>query len=357
MLLFVFTTGQCNLNCRYCGGSFPEKVVPWQIKYPFKQLKDLITQDSEPIIAFYGGEPLLNPNLIRQVMDEIPAKHYVIQTNGLLARELEPEYWKRMSTALLSIDGGREITDSYRGKGVYDRVIDSAKYLHEIGFKGDLVARMTTTESSDIYRDVTHLLSLSLFDHIHWQLNVVWSEPWRDFEGWVAKSYNLGITRLIDLWMNNLRGGNILGIAPFLGIMKAILFNEKLSPPCGAGQDAFAITTDGRIVACPIAVDAKEMALEHLGTCKLNTLRNSVAIKEPCTSCEIFRYCGGRCLYAYKERYWGDEGFNKICRVTKHLVNSLLGIREEIEHQIEYENISRRELYYPPFNNTIEVIP
>jgi putative peptide-modifying radical SAM enzyme len=357
MLFFVFTTGQCNLNCKYCGGSFPEKLVPWEVKYPFNWLKDFVNQDGEPIIAFYGGEPLLNTNLIRLVMDVIPAKHYVVQTNGLLAKKLEPKYWMRMSTALFSIDGGREITDSYRGKGVYDRVIDSAKYLHKIGFKGDLVARMTATESSDIYRDVTHLLSLNLFNHIHWQLNVVWSEPWKDFEGWAAKSYNPGITRLIDLWMDNLRRGKILGIAPFLGIMRSMLFYEGSVPPCGAGRDAFAITTDGRIIACPIAVDAKEMELGHLGKCELSTLKNLMIIEEPCTSCEVFRYCGGRCLYAYKERYWGDEGFNKMCNVTKHLVNSLLGIREEIENQIEYESILRSELYYPPFNNTIEVIP
>jgi len=357
MLFFVFTTGKCNLNCKYCGGSFPQHLVPWDIGYNFEHLKEFIAQDAEPIVAFYGGEPLLNTNMIRTVMENIPAKHFVIQTNGLLTKELEPRYWNRMSTVLLSIDGVQEVTDHYRGRGVYERVIDSARHLRRIGFEGDLLARMTVTELSDVYRDVTHLLSLGLFDHVHWQLNVVWSERWKNFDKWVAKSYNPGISRLISLWVSRIGQGEVLGIVPFLGLMKTMLFDEYMAPPCGAGRNAFAIATDGRIIACPIAVDAKELELGHLWTCKPESLRNAIRIEEPCTSCEIFRYCGGRCLYAYKKRYWGDEGFRKICNVTKHLVNSLLEKKNEIERQLERGIVSRKQLYYPPFNNTTEIIP
>jgi putative peptide-modifying radical SAM enzyme len=216
---------------------------------------------------------------------------------------------------------------------------------------------MTVTELSDVYRDVTHLLSLGLFDHVHWQLNVVWSERWKNFDKWVAKSYNPGISRLISLWVSRIGQGEVLGIVPFLGLMKTMLFDEYMAPPCGAGRNAFAIATDGRIIACPIAVDAKELELGHLWTCKPESLRNAIRIEEPCTSCEIFRYCGGRCLYAYKKRYWGDEGFRKICNVTKHLVNSLLEKKNEIERQLERGIVSRKQLYYPPFNNTTEIIP
>jgi len=41
--------------------------------------------------AFYGGKPLLNVAFIRLVMDGVDAR-FVIQTNELLARRLEPKY-------------------------------------------------------------------------------------------------------------------------------------------------------------------------------------------------------------------------------------------------------------------------
>ena len=102
MLYILFTTGQCNLKCKYCGGSFPENQVPWKVKYPLSHLKNFIVSDAEPTIAFYGGEPLLNVEYIRKVMENLPGAKFIIQTNGLLARKLELKYWARFDAILLS---------------------------------------------------------------------------------------------------------------------------------------------------------------------------------------------------------------------------------------------------------------
>jgi len=129
-------------------------------------------------------------------VDNVGAEHFVVQTNGTLYRSLEPRYWLRFSTVLLSVDGREELTDKHRGRGVYHRVIEAAKHLRESGFKGDLVARMTVTEDTDIYLDVTHLLSTGLFTNVHWQLDVVWSDRWRSFSEWRDKSYIPRLRRL-----------------------------------------------------------------------------------------------------------------------------------------------------------------
>ncbi|MCD6095876.1 MAG: radical SAM protein, partial [Thermoprotei archaeon] len=117
MLYFIITTGRCNLKCRYCGGSFPPELVPWEIQYDIEELNSFISQDPDAIIAFYGGEPLLNAKFIEEVMDYVQAKRFVIQTNGLLFKKLKKNYWLRMDAVLLSIDGPEEITDYNRGKG------------------------------------------------------------------------------------------------------------------------------------------------------------------------------------------------------------------------------------------------
>ncbi len=351
-LIIVTTTGLCNMKCAYCGGSFPKELVPPRESYDVGVLVDFI-KEMNADVAFYGGEPLLNPRLIMAVMDELgDRRHYIIQTNGTLFDNLPLEYWLRFDSILLSIDGRKEVNDWYRGVGNYEIVLQTAKRLKSAGFKGDLIARMVMWDRSDLFEDVLHLLKLGLFDHIHWQLNVIWTERW-DFEGWAMRSYLPGVRKLISLWIREMERGNVLGIVPFLGIMKVALFNEWRSPPCGAGTETFTVLPNGKIIACPIAVDSTWAYVGHLGDDSLK----KVPIGEPCTSCEYFRYCGGRCLYAYKERLWGDDGFMEVCRVTKNTIKAVLEVERRVRELINREIVDLEGLYYPPYDNTTEIIP
>ena len=357
MLYIVFTTGQCNLRCIYCSGSFPSNIVPWKVKYSIRDLIRFIEDDPDPIIAFYGGEPLLNHAFIEEVMDSIDWAKYVIQTNGTLIHRLNVKYWRLFDAVLLSIDGTRDVTDYYRGRGVYEKVVEAAGWLRRTGFNGDLIARMAVSEESDIYRDVAHLLSLGLFDHIHWQLDVVWSNRWRDFDGWLRSSYMPGLAKLVDYWVDKMKGGDVIGIAPFKAIAYAVLTGNPLEkPPCGAGSSAYAISTDGRILACPIAVYERWAEAGHILRDKPETLRK-YQLDAPCIDCPYLAYCGGRCLYAHKERLWGEEGFRKICDATRYLIDKLKVACRKIDGLLKSKVISLDEIKYPPFNNTVEIIP
>ena len=331
--------------------------MPWEIKYDYGVLKEFIEKDKNAIIAFYGGEPLLNTNFIQWVMDNVNAKHFVIQTNGTLVKTLPIKYWLRFDSILLSIDGRKEITDYYRGKGIYDKVIEAARWLKRHGFKGDLIARMTVSKVSNIYQDVTHLINIGLFDHIHWQLDVVWSEKWTNFEKWVSENYLPGIDKLVELFVEKLNEGVILGIVPFLGILRALLFKKNPSPPCGAGSTSFAISTDGRILACPIAVSEDWAYLGDITNTTSLEIKGKVTINEPCISCSYYHVCGGRCLYAYKEKLWGIDGFKKICNITTYTIDKLKMHLNNIKTLLEDNIVKREELYYPKFNNTTEIIP
>jgi len=357
MLVFLLSTGECDLRCSYCGGSFSPQVVPHRVEYSISDLRRFLDDCKDLTIAFYGGEPLLNSRFIMEVMNTIHADHYVIQTNGLNVCRLPPEYWRKFDAVLLSIDGVREVTDAYRGRGVYDTVLRSARWLREAGFSGDLIARMTVSEMSDIHRDVMHLLSLNLFDHVHWQLDVVWSDRWADFDGWAMRSYLPGIRRLLRWWVREMHAGRVPGIVPFLGVVKAALSGGQESPPCGAGRTSIAVSTDGRVLACPIAVMEEWAHLGDIQNSHVQDYIDAISIGEPCTSCDAFRFCGGRCLYAYKERLWGEEGFAKVCDITKTFIEEVLSALPEIEALLDEGRISREEVLYPPFNNSTEIIP
>ena len=86
---FIVTTNNCNLFCRYCQNE-PHPDLPIKPSWEIEKLQEFISKDDSPTIAFYGGEPLLNIDLIQQVMDRIEAIHYTIQTNGLLLSKEVP---------------------------------------------------------------------------------------------------------------------------------------------------------------------------------------------------------------------------------------------------------------------------
>ncbi|AKG90781.1 putative peptide-modifying radical SAM enzyme, AF0577 family [Geoglobus ahangari] len=352
MLFILMLTGRCNLSCRYCGGSIDESVMPAEITYDISQLIDFLNSWKDVSVAFYGGEPLLKAELVRRIMDEVNAKHFIIQTNGLLLRRLGEEYVKRFSTVLVSIDGRKEVTEHYRGR-IYERVLENVRWVREF-FDGELIARMTASQRTEIFADVLHLLELDLFTHVHWQIDAVWSAEgiWRDFEGWI-EDYKTGITKLARLFEEEMAHGRVLGIVPFLGVLSAMIFDKNPSPPCGSGSESFAITTDGRIVACPVVAD---LPWNTAGNLEDGIVRR-VEVVEPCPSCEHFHICGGRCLFSNRERLWGERGFRMLCDATRHLIWEMERVKERAISLAETGVIDLDQLRYPRFLNTTEIIP
>ncbi len=361
MLYFIILTHRCNLHCIYCGNDIGDFVEPPEIQYSLEDLKRFLMKDPERDIAFYGGEPLLRIKLMERIMDEIPARHYIIQTNGLLLFKLKEEYLHKLDTILVSIDGRQEVNDYYRGRGTYKMVLINVKRIRELGYKGDLIARMAVSSKTDIFEDVVHLLQLGLFNHVHWQLDVLWDTPpmqrYDDFNSWL-KRYNAGIRKLVNYWVDTMeREKKILGIVPFLGIMYSLLTGKPSELRCGAGINAFAISTSGKILACPIAPEWDWNILGDIWTSEPKDLPYKVTIDEPCKSCDLYKICGGRCLFANKTMLWGINGFRKVCGTVRFLVNELMRVKPKIERMIDEGLFDLEDFHYPKYNNTTEIIP
>lgn len=341
MLYIVMTTPLCNLHCSYCGGSLHG--MPNDISYDVDELTRFISKDDDAIVAFYGGEPLLRPEVVKRFLKILPAKHFVINTNGYFIERIQNQL-EKFDTILLSIDGREEVTDGYRENGCYQKVMGALDIVKDSSFNGELIARMAVSKNTDIYEDVNHLLGL--FPFVHWQLDVVWSALWElsDFKIWSEKNYKPGLKKLVTEWIHQLKQGNIPGIVPFRGIMTRMLYDSK-GLPCQAGDGAVAITTDGEILACPIAPDYQ---WNDLGS--LSKGFTPIHVNDPCPSCEVYSVCGGRCLFANRERLWGKEGFDAICDVTKFLIY-------ELEQYVSLCEPIKEKIRYPDFNNTTEIIP
>ena len=204
----MVVTTECDLHCKYCfekscldidsDFNFTVESLPRKIDYDIECLAAFCIKDRNCVLSFYGGEPLLRIKEIKEILDNVKAKHFTIHTNGLHLHELDPYYMNRFHKIFVSIDGNKKLTDHYRGTGVHQRVVKNLALLRQNGFQGEIIARMTVMEDTNIEQEVNWLLSNPDFNFssVHWQLDAgFWRNDFdnRPFKRWVEENYNPGV--------------------------------------------------------------------------------------------------------------------------------------------------------------------
>jgi len=370
---YITLTTNCNLRCSYCYGKSCEDFgsdfhglevdysLPSEAAYDSEVLRNFLQKDREAALIFYGGEPLLQLSKLREIMNTVRDHEFIIQTNGLLLDRLEPAYVNRFRSIFVSLDGDEALTDHYRGKGVYRRVARNLKLIRENGFKGEIVARMTIGEETEIDTQVLALLNGAEPPiSVHWQLDALfWQNDYskRQFSEWARTSYNPRLRRLIDIWVQRMKDtGEVPRFYPFLGVMKSLLLGESSHLRCGAGWTVFNIQTDGNITPCPVMAGMKDFYLGNISETHPESLRNAQFVSEPCTQCQAFPICGGRCLYANVTKLWGNEGFRQVCATVTDMINALQEALPEVRSLIDNGRVRLDSFDHMKYNGC-EIIP
>ena len=375
MFFHVILTGECNLQCRYCFGEslddFDEDFgdlevdyeLPSKVNYDLDLLERFCRKDPDCVLTFYGGEPLLQVNELKQVMDKVEPKHFMIQTNGLLLDSLEPKYVNRFHTILVSIDGEEALTDYYRGKGTFRKVVNNLKLIMQNGFRGELIARMTVMEQTDINKQVTWLLDNDefSFSSVHWQLNAgFWGNDYqrRTFEQWTKTNYIPGVKQLAHFWVDQMEEkSTVLKLYPLLGIAYSLLHDEKnCLLRCGGGWINYAIQTDGYVIPCPTMWGMKKYYLGHVSDANPLELKQLFVSEKPCVGCSILNVCGGRCLYTNITKRWSDDAYSKVCHTVEELVEAVKVEVPRIQQLIKNGKITLEDFDFLKYNGC-EIIP
>ena len=168
----IFLAQDCNLNCVYCYGSEDSESVGGT--YGQRGMMSLTTAitsvdwliensgDREKIgIVFFGGEPLLNFELLKEVVSYANSKAalaskeivYSITTNGTLLDSEKIKYLKANNIQVtISMDGGKRIQDKQRplpsGQGSYDLIAKKVQALLKEIPEAD--CRGTIMDDSDV---------------------------------------------------------------------------------------------------------------------------------------------------------------------------------------------------------------
>lgn len=146
--LLLQVTQNCNLRCEYCtySGKYYNRthstkhmsfeVASRSVDFFMERAKD----KNSVVIGFYGGEPLLEFELIKRVVSYVEENYsekkvsYGMTTNGtLLTEEAVSFLIEKHFNIIISLDGPKDQHDKYRrfvsGKGSFDVVMENMQRI------------------------------------------------------------------------------------------------------------------------------------------------------------------------------------------------------------------------------------
>lgn len=153
-------TSACNMNCKGC----------WAAEYgnklnlTYKEIDDIISQGKELGVYMYiytGGEPLVRKNDLIDICEKHSDCVFLTFTNGTL---IDDDFAKEMLRVgnlvpAISLEGFEEATDSRRGPGAYQKVMDAIEVLRQ----NKLLYGISTCYTSE---NIDSILSDEFTDHL-----------------------------------------------------------------------------------------------------------------------------------------------------------------------------------------------
>lgn len=156
-LLIASITSSCNLHCAgcYARGIHSTNDCPPVSQLSAEEWRDIFRQAEEMGISFImlvGGEPLLRRDVILAA-SEYPDILFPIFTNGTF---IDDEYFNlfdrhRNLLPVISIEGGREVTDARRGGGIYDLLLNNMRRFRD----GNMIFGASLTVTTENVREIS----------------------------------------------------------------------------------------------------------------------------------------------------------------------------------------------------------
>lgn len=332
-LVLNVTTG-CNLGCSYCYKedlTSPKNARTMDIDDARRSVDLLLAEsgDAERVsLVFFGGEPLTNLALIRQVVDHAErrsaetgkAVDFSMTTNATMLTDDTIAWLDRHRFGLtVSMDGYREMHDRNRrtigGKGTYDVVAANVRKLLSRYRSRPVGARVTLTAGVvDVVGIHRHLRDeLGFFevgfapatstDMAMFSLN-------DDETGEVFAAFR----QLGQEYVEAAVQGRDTGFANMRTLLKTLTEGARKAVPCGAGLGLLSVDVAGKINLCH-RFTGSEMGTfgdVHAGVDRaaLNDFIGKAAgrTSDPangCSRCRVRHVCAGGCYHESHAKF-GD---------------------------------------------------
>ncbi|MGD9560073.1 MAG: thioether cross-link-forming SCIFF peptide maturase [Oscillospiraceae bacterium] len=311
----------CNLRCRYCfastgGFGGQRKLMPFDVA---KKAIDLLVRLSGSRrnleVDFFGGEPLMNFEVVRQTVayaksiQDAQNKQFrfTLTTNGIALNDDNIRFInEEMGNVVLSLDGRQAVNDRMRpkpdGSGSYAHIVPNyQKLLATRGGKEYYVRGTYTCHNLDFDADV-----LALYELGFGQLSV---EPvvGPETDSYAIREADIpkikaAYTRLMDELITRRRASR--GDFNFFHFMLDLENGPcaiKRLKGCGSGNEYLAVTPDGELYPCHQFVGNSGFLM---GTVDAGITRDdlketfakaNLLNKPTCQDCWAKYFCSGGC--------------------------------------------------------------
>ena len=344
-LMYIIPNNNCNLMCKYCfigklNNSNPEKMSSDTMKNAVdkfsKHLKDIGAEKGE--IVFYGGEPLLNFDLIKECVEYSKIKKYnfkySIVTNATLITESIADYIRDNKIGIgISIDGPKKINDKNRifeknSASVYDMVINKINLLKSKNVDFGLSITIANEFLDEQEEFIKWLKNLNIkgisYNLLHYtSKSKGWKKYYKRATNFIIKSNN----ELYDLGFREDRIKR-----------KYYAFYERdfKYSDCGArGANQISIRPNGDITICHGYWNTSENEIGNINKIDINDIfktnnykkwhLNTPINNETCLNCQALYICGGGCAMQSKDLFGDELKIDKaFCIHTKLILKFIL---------------------------------
>lgn len=311
---------KCNLGCTYCyanegdfGGS--PKNMPLETALAAVDLLLAETDPDERInLAFLGGEPLINRNVLRHTT-QYAQEHasgrgqkigFSITTNGTLVTPEDCDFFDTFGFAVtVSLDGSRAAHDRQRpfkgGRGSFDSIVRRLQPLLAKQGSMQVTARVTVTpDNLELRETLDELLELGFY-------SVGFSPMLASPTGsgrMDDSSLKIMLENMIACgheFEKRVVRGQDYAFSNLMTALREIHRGTHRPYPCGAGAGYLGVSADGDLAACHRFVGDQAGEMGSLAAGVDRTLQAAwlqsrhVHVQEPCGSCWARYLCGGGC--------------------------------------------------------------
>jgi uncharacterized protein len=315
---------ECNLACVYCYGAAGSYGHHGRMSSATaRQAVDWLIRESRDstklVVGIFGGEPLLNFGLVREVVKyaqtaaKAAGKHveFTLTTNGtLLTEEVIDFLVTEAVKVMVSIDGSKVIQDAQRpyrgGGGSYDVVAPKVQRL--LRRIPNASCRPTVLAGTDP-RAVDNAMQQLGFSSVH--LNFAspslheggckHQNSCRELGGMhsmLDEQTDALLGHVKDRYQAGIEGVNVS--RHLFSIVGQFLNRRKRFYPCGAGRGYVAISCTGEIFLCHrfVGQEGQKLGNVYSGICERAQFeRSPLATCGKCNTCFARFFCAGGCYH------------------------------------------------------------
>lgn len=331
--LILNVTSGCNLSCTYCykadltslknSGQMTFEIAKDAIDMFYKESPYL----KEYSITFFGGEPLSNLPLIKQIIayanDFFESKGlkigYSMTSNATLLTDEVIRYLHESKVDLtISIDGPESLHNKTRvyenGKGSYEKVAKNVAKLLDIYKNRTVGARVTLTRGvTDVKTIWNHLRYDLKFKEAGFAPATSGDNDFFNLSDSDLKKVFAGFKELGEDYINEAIKGNFNGFSNLHRTVIDIHEGRKKKLPCGAGVGLLSVSYKGDIDLCHRFTGSdypsfgnieKGLDKKALGS----FLEKRANEKDTsCQTCRIRNLCAGGCYHESYIKYGTPE--------------------------------------------------